>query len=396
MRKLKFSFLALLLSFCCMNAYAQINLIEGYVITLQGDTIHGSIEYRSDNRNSSKCIFMADGTQDYKTFLPGEIYGYRFLDNGRFYVSKDVPMNGKTEKYFLEYVMRAQVSLYFLGNKLSGDYCFIETEEGELVPLMVESYTSNTEETAQRRERLAPAYQALLKSQSATNQLWRKEMNLKNITKIIQTYNDDVCPDGVCELFEYKNKKTPRNERPMHLVAAAGIDFMSVTFENILNKQHHLSTQSFDYVSPYAEIGFDCYLDRIYPGILLLGRATYHYTNTTITLPSGEDKELMGNTIGAKLAVGYQHKQWKFHPRAFAGITFNQLYCKRDAEIYYIAPKAFGKPGDAHLGAVVGGGVVYPMTKGALLLDATYEQSNGGVSNVKITDLSIKIGYQFW
>ena len=54
-------FLTLILLAICTVGMAQINLREGIVITLAGDTLHGSIDYRTDPMNSEQCLFIPDG-----------------------------------------------------------------------------------------------------------------------------------------------------------------------------------------------------------------------------------------------------------------------------------------------------------------------------------------------
>ena len=61
-----------------VKLYAQINPKQGYVITNEGDTIHGTIDYRSDVRNARECRFAAEGEKEYKTLVPADIKGYRF------------------------------------------------------------------------------------------------------------------------------------------------------------------------------------------------------------------------------------------------------------------------------------------------------------------------------
>lgn len=47
---------------------AQVNPQKGYIITNEGDTIHGTIDYRSDVRNARECSFAAVGQTQYTTF----------------------------------------------------------------------------------------------------------------------------------------------------------------------------------------------------------------------------------------------------------------------------------------------------------------------------------------
>lgn len=47
--------------------------MQGYIITNEGDTIHGTIDYRSDAKNARECHFMAEGQDEYKTFVPDSL-----------------------------------------------------------------------------------------------------------------------------------------------------------------------------------------------------------------------------------------------------------------------------------------------------------------------------------
>jgi hypothetical protein len=43
------------LTFVFLEVSAQINPEQGYIITNEGDTIRGTIDYRSDVRNAREC-----------------------------------------------------------------------------------------------------------------------------------------------------------------------------------------------------------------------------------------------------------------------------------------------------------------------------------------------------
>ena len=110
--------------------HAQDNLREGIVITLQGDTLHGQIDYRTDAKNAQQCWFLSDDASDVHIYKPGEITAYRFLDNGRFYVSRSVPLpDGLQRTCFLEYVLSGKMSLYTVRIDAK-DYHFLEDESG--------------------------------------------------------------------------------------------------------------------------------------------------------------------------------------------------------------------------------------------------------------------------
>ena len=57
------------LTFVFLEVSAQINPMQGYIITNEGDTIHGTIDYRSDAKNARECNFMAEGQTSRATAL---------------------------------------------------------------------------------------------------------------------------------------------------------------------------------------------------------------------------------------------------------------------------------------------------------------------------------------
>lgn len=68
--------------------YSQENPERGFIITNNNDTIYGMLDFRTERLNSKQCAFKADTSDEYKTYTPDDIVGYRFMKNGKFYVSK--------------------------------------------------------------------------------------------------------------------------------------------------------------------------------------------------------------------------------------------------------------------------------------------------------------------
>ena len=57
-----------LLFFSLMSMMAQVNPKSGYIITNTGDTIRGVIDFRTNEILSKKCVFLANGDNEYKTY----------------------------------------------------------------------------------------------------------------------------------------------------------------------------------------------------------------------------------------------------------------------------------------------------------------------------------------
>ena len=106
---------------------AQRNYRPGFIITLQKDTIYGQIDFRTDKMNEQRCVFRDDNTLQVRTYEPFDIWGYRFTDDGKMYVSKSVTL--KMGEYpldvFLEYLVKGMKSLYYMDTASIPTY-FIE------------------------------------------------------------------------------------------------------------------------------------------------------------------------------------------------------------------------------------------------------------------------------
>ena len=223
--------ISLLWLFACACSWAQINLREGIVITLQGDTLQGDIDYRSDFQNAQRCVFVAPGATAPTTYLPGEIQGYRFTDNGRYYVSKEVPTHADSEfkkMAFVEFVVRGNVSFYYISDRNS-DLFLLDDADGKLVAF---DDVNKDSSLSQRRKKLTSALLMLGKSKKAQEKLWRSDMEKNQIKKITLLYNDDVCPDGQCEVYEYPAAKTPVAEQYVNWLVKAGYSPQLFRVEN--------------------------------------------------------------------------------------------------------------------------------------------------------------------
>ena len=82
----------LLLIALCLSAmlYAQGNYVPGYIITNNNDSISGLIDFKPDKQNSQYCRFRLSETEPEQIFYPGDISRYRFINEGKYYVSHEI------------------------------------------------------------------------------------------------------------------------------------------------------------------------------------------------------------------------------------------------------------------------------------------------------------------
>ena len=112
-----------------LSLLGQSNYKSGYIITQQGDTIHGLVNELRKNKKYSICKFKEGESSDQKTYFPEEILGYGFKD-GRAYVSESLNLHtGDSGVYFVEVIIRGTISLYNIYDSYllkSGDNPLVE------------------------------------------------------------------------------------------------------------------------------------------------------------------------------------------------------------------------------------------------------------------------------
>lgn len=219
--------LSIILSFLFVTtlAFAQQNLRDGYVITLEGDTLYGMIDFRTSAMNAKRCVFKQNGATEFKTYLPGEIDSYRFLHNGIYYVSKNVLKEDNTrEMVFAEYVIRGNMNLYQIGS----DDMLLVDEDGNEAAFSVTKARSATS-LDDLREEMGDVWKMLSKSEKAGNMLMTLNKTRDNTKRTVMTYIDDVCVDGHCEVFEYRVKNTPVEDRVVHPWVKVGLRQLDIS-----------------------------------------------------------------------------------------------------------------------------------------------------------------------
>ena len=263
-RLIRYTALALLTMLPSM-LYAQLNPKQGYVITNQNDTIYGTIDYLSDTKCANECHFQANGETDYKVYLPGEISGYRFADNGVFYATKTFEVEGNTETFFAEYLLQGGVSLFH--HKRGGiDYYYFIDEDGKVASIKKDfpresaEYISNSERNANKRAALREVSQMFANSEKALHDLWVKDFNTKNLTQITHDYDMEYCTSaGDCIIFRHNEKKTRSLITKLRLQAGIG---MGTNILGPIDYAYELDDLTMKAVVPQLGIGLDFLLPR--------------------------------------------------------------------------------------------------------------------------------------
>ena len=194
--------LGLIISAICVfltqQASAQVNPQTGYVITNNGDTIHGTIDYLTDAKNARTCLFRKNGESEFVAYTPDDIRAYRLANDGIYYVSRMFEADGKSTPLFAEFLIQGGVSLYRYNVDGCNYYQFVGND-GKTAMLkddgLTADDTSYREKLQERRGRLQDVMQILYKSPNLLKRLWKTDLSPENVTDIIKQYDEEFCTE---------------------------------------------------------------------------------------------------------------------------------------------------------------------------------------------------------
>ncbi|MDR0231116.1 MAG: hypothetical protein LBI82_03240 [Dysgonamonadaceae bacterium] len=334
MKKQLLLFAALFLS---AMLYAQGNYKSGYIITNQNDTVIGWINFRTDKQNQRQCEFKSDLGSAAKTYLPGDIAGYRFTNEGKYYVSREIQINETPQKVFLEFLVKGIMNLYYYEDEIS--YYFFENEEGKME--VISQQPERIEETGIRGDGskvvrkdmryvgqvryLFRGYQPIVKKAERIN------FNQKSMMSIVEEYHNEVCTTGEsCIIFQ--NPRPDDNGLKLKFSAYTGLQLSNYTFavpytvyENHNGKRktvvkHRYYTES--NVSPIlgAQVNF------INPRWSQSWSAQLDVSLSRFIKESSYDAMAYSFRLGVK----YTYPKYRISPTVEAGAAFTYLNEDRD------------------------------------------------------------------
>ena len=378
---------------------AQVNPQKGYIITNEGDTIHGTIDYRSDARNARECSFMAEGQAQYTALTPADIRGYRFADNGIYYVTRTFPVDGQQKTFFAEYLLQGGVSLYH-HKENDTDYYYFVGEDGRVGTVKSDGLLKASPKEADRakREALREASQIFAKSSKAQSELWRGEITAENLTKVTRDYDMEYCTSaGDCVQFRYDSKKSRSVQVKLRFQAALGVGINSLEPNSYAYDKEN--NQRMTAIVPQIGLGAD----------LLFPRSNKHWSLQALALLSywsmskemrdlynskpGEVSELRYLNLELQIGAAYSFMpQNKLSPVVRGGLAAEQAVSTKTKNLlgYHV-----GKGTDdmhAEVGFYLGAGVDIMLSSHVLRLTAEYKWTHAGFSGITSQYISLCAG----
>ena len=195
--------LSFFIVFYTLEVKCQSDFRPGFVITNNNDTLRGLVDYRGDLRNSKKCDFIAGKDSPIQEFLPFTIRGYRF-NEGKFYVSKNIILQGKKTEVFLEFLVDGIADLYYSGDGSNAHY-FIEKEDGQIYELTNEKKNVKIEGinyVGESNRYIGLLTFAFADCREVLPLINKAKLNDKSLIEITKKYHDYVCNGEKCVVYE--------------------------------------------------------------------------------------------------------------------------------------------------------------------------------------------------
>jgi hypothetical protein len=208
MKKLNFLFCLVFILYL-NNGYAQKNYKPGWVVTNKNDTLHGSINLKSNRHNSRMIEFKISKDQSPQTYTPDDIKAFK-IDNSKYYVSREIVLNNIRKKVFLEFLVQGIVDLYFLRENQM-DYFFIRKDstitlllntEKTLVTKYGDTYSGNS------NQYIGILTYLFKDSPELKDKIANTGYKNNSLIKLTKDYHNSVCKDYACIDYTKKTKNS--------------------------------------------------------------------------------------------------------------------------------------------------------------------------------------------
>jgi hypothetical protein len=244
---LKFLFLFVFISYSFVIS-AQLNYRNGYVITLQNDTLFGKINDGGSICNTKVCLFKSGIKSKKVKYYPADIKAYRF-DGGKYYVSQKLITKGESKSVFTEVLLDGKISLYTDLSSLNMKY-YLEMEDGTLTGLSNKNFRVQYQPDLDKlvygkkywlickvfRDTLYSVFKA---SEKIQKQVDFVAYNHESLIKITKAYLNETCKENGCIKYE-KDFKESRSRFGA---------FVGMQMSNIIIKESLLNSDAEGYKS---------------------------------------------------------------------------------------------------------------------------------------------------
>ena len=370
------------LLFSVALSMAQTNPKPGYIITNSGDTVRGTLDFRTNEVLSRKCIFRANGESETKTYKPGEIESFRFNHNGKYFVTRRLNIYGEPQLYFAEFMVQGMMNLYCVTDTYD-EYFFFEREDGEMALLTnrhitPSSYDEEKIQLQEKKEQFGRVKLLLQNSLKAADGMNDLNMSRKKLVTVVRDYHADVCTDGgSCIVYEYKEEA---DKVKTHFKVFAGYAYYS--HERTVHQTLVLRDENYFGSTFEIGLGIETDIDRVMKGgsiemgLAYSPKATFEHD--VMVIGGREPSHTMYEKSRLTFSLGLVKRfgKGKIQPLVRGGGFYVFHYGNKETR-YYMSDKIFEEKwgNTSHFGVYLGAGAQMAVGKHYVRLHGDWYKS---------------------
>ena len=397
-----------------LTVSAQSTFIEGFVITIQGDTLNGFINVK-DKKIYNACTFKRHADGQAIKYTPDQLIAFR-INDGKYFQSRAIAIGSGEKQVFLEYLVKGKANIYYYRD--SDDHYFIETETVDLLELtskqvMVEGNYGSYELPKRHKAKLKAV---LADSDEIQSQIETISLSHRSLTNLAVSYHYDVCDTEDCIVFERKKTKVRWNMAAFYGYGIYQIDLGSELKANVSGSSTFGARVEMSNFLPWTErvsasidILFQKYSTEsfaiLYGEIIRfsLDGEDFVFINDTFYENSKDEirADIDMTVMKLPISILYSFGENKFKPYLGIGMI-NQIVLSQNTDFFYDRfVEVFGKTVPSYqIGGVASLGTkIFLNANKAFILELNYEYtSNLNINKslkLKNSVFGVKIGFQF-
>lgn len=413
-----FTLLLAISGFAISPAIAQKDFREGYIVTLQQDTLKGLVNFKGDVKSTLECKYKSNPEAEEKTFKPEELTGYGFTD-GKFYeahkakiVSRkqdlagnfpEVPVNGHTDVNFMNVIVKGKASLYYLVDATSAPHYYLQKNNEALQELVfIDDFITN-KQTGNREIYQSRLYIGTLnytfqncKNPDLKNKINNTAYKRSALSEVVLEYNKCVAPAEI-------TKTTKRLKQKTNWGLIAGINRTSLEVNTQLRPLNESKYSkytgitgggSMDYFLPILNDKLSLhtsflYISKKYRGSYDVSEQSYRYNHY--------DVDFSFSYLGLSPQLRYHFPANTLKPFVGAGLSLNYLLKSKQSSVRTIyqtnyqpqvlpAEEPLEDLKNIETGLNISVGASYNLTSDLnLLVEARLEKGNGFSPFINVT-----------
>lgn len=381
------------------------NYLPGYIITLKQDTIFGQINFKTDQLNNKECHFRLNDKSDEVLYLPKDISAYRFSNNGKFYTSRKITIDGNESFVFLEYLIQGLINVYYYFSPENISYYFFEKEDGTMQMITKNAETIEDMKVVEDKRydgTLRYIFQNYIPKEYSSSLI---EYNQKTMIDIAKKYHQALCTTGEqCIVFE--NNKPDAQVLNFSFGIYSGINFAEYIINNMEYYQGdvYYKTINIPSINPMLGVVANLYYPRWSKSFSLLldMSITKMDVSKKYTIENSIETQIKGYIFESKIGIKYTYPKYKIRPVAEIALGYTEFgYLIRSIYFSYSDPDSpFYEFLNQYFSLCGGVGIDYNLNKRNSIIFRISSNLNSlspwsKVEKGRLSEYQIKLGYIF-